>query len=64
MTILRGKAWKIASSGAKEQVLLEQLYMETPEDGSHEAYCTKSHPCRLGEGHLVGKMRPCLGLTG
>ncbi|CAK9048514.1 Uncharacterized protein SCF082_LOCUS27007 [Durusdinium trenchii] len=34
-----------------EQVLLEQLYMETPEDGSHEAYCTKSHPCRLGEGN-------------
>lgn len=35
-----------------EQVFLQQLYMETPEDGSAEAYCTKSHPCRLNEGNV------------
>lgn len=39
--------------GCQEQVFLNQLYMETPEDGDREAYCTTSHPCRLGEGVLV-----------
>mmetsp|Transcript_56330 Transcript_56330/g.134438 ORF Transcript_56330/g.134438 Transcript_56330/m.134438 type:complete len:1649 (+) Transcript_56330:89-5035(+) len=34
-----------------ENVFINQLYMERAENGNDEAYCTKSNPCRLGEGN-------------